>query len=36
MTGEIWDDVIEFFKKNADNELDEIQLQITLMCLVIK
>jgi len=24
MTGEIWDDVIEFFKKNADNELDEI------------
>jgi len=24
MTGEILDDVIEFFKKNADNELDEI------------
>ena len=24
MTNEIWDDVIEFFKKNADNRLDEI------------
>jgi len=24
MTSEIWDDVIEFFKNNADNELDEI------------
>ena len=24
MTSEIWDDVIEFFRNNADNELDEI------------